>query len=102
MFDRSKLNQDLFILDSLAFNLVNKSLKRYINGIIARSNRITMLAYPVQSYFSKGCGVYCIFFVLLFHAAIENRLPKLIPFTHFKNNDSICVKNIEMLIRNLK
>ena len=97
-----RLEGTIVYLDSLSLNWVNGHLKWYLNKISSSTEKITVLNHPVQSPLSQGCGVYCIFFVLLFHSMALPVTPPLIKFDRWNNNDSICLKNIDILVEFLK
>lgn len=94
----AKLDGELIFFDSLALNWVNNNLKTYINKVAA--NSISVLNNAIQPIQSHGCGAYCIFFVLFYHAVVLKCIPNdLISFTDTNNitNDDICIKNVDLL-----
>ena len=91
----ARIQNDLYYLDSLAVNFINKKLKMYMDGLKNNSGCINYLTKPIQSIFSSGCGIYCIFFTLLLHAS--EPIDALLPFKELKFNDEICIGNIFLL-----
>lgn len=93
----AKVDTQLFVLDSLALNMASDTLLKKLAHI---SNTYTHLKSPIQSGTSQACGLFCIFFVLLFHSASHCSLIKF-NTTHLQCNDNICIQNIKTLLRNI-
>ena len=93
--------KQLLYCDSLALpihtsqDLLN-SLKK-----IGKRKMSTLIMTPIQSALSDFCGIYAIYFVLLFDyvrfpiVTEQNKFSK----THLRENDFICVENIKQIIK---
>ena len=96
------VDSHLFILDSLAMNIANSELYLNVKEKFKNCKKLITIDKPIQSMTSQGCGIYCIFFVLFFHAKIGKKLASLnlLPFDGriLENNDSICIANINTLV----
>lgn len=95
-----KINSELFILDSLALNIGNANLSEFISNL--EYDKINTIKDPIQSFQSISCGLFCVYFVLLFHVKSKQKLK--IPLYRFvKNNlilnDGICIDNINLLTK---
>lgn len=92
-------NKCLLFLDPLKLDMKNLFSDFFSNLNISK---LLTLNYPIQDMLTDTCGIYCIFFVLLFdqHLPILN-LQKFNAL-HLKLNDSICEKNIQLLKKELQ
>lgn len=100
-----KLGNMILYLDSLALNCMNIHLIRYLGDLVTKSSKLYSITTAIQPLLSQGCGIYCIFFVLLYHAAATESLEaNLLPFSkgiNKKYNDDTCAKNIFIFLRHL-
>jgi len=99
----SKIQNTLTIFDPLALHLMNRNLQDVIAALKRKCEHLIFMQSPVQPLASHGCGMYCIFFVLLYHTSIMKNTPTLIPFQSNDNlNDSICIRNVLILYETLQ
>lgn len=97
-----KNNSDLFIFDPLALNICNTDLFLFIEQCKKKCSNITKINNPIQSILSQSCGLFCIFFVFLYHAKLKNkgRIPlQVFNKTNLIQNDQICINNIKLLLK---
>ena len=96
-----KIGGVLFFLDSLALNVGNENLIRFLESEKSKSVEFCYINSPMQSYNSDSCGIYCIFFVLLYHVAANRHscFIKMKKFAVPEINDYICIHNINVLAR---
>ena len=90
-----RINKELIILDSLALNMANSMLLRKLRSI---AKTVSHLQEPIQSIKSQSCGLFCIFFVLLFHR--DNISRDILQFNkhNLRQNDIICAQNVKLLL----
>ena len=93
----ARIDKEMLILDSLALNIGNKELIKSINLFSKKCDTITYLNHAIQSATSDGCGIFCIFFVFLYHARLKKRMPILQKFKKPHQNDAICINNVNIL-----
>lgn len=96
-----RIKNEIMVLDPLALNIANEIL---LNKLKSITNTFTHLTAPIQSFESRSCGLFCIFFVLLFHKNCSTSIARhgIIQFTtdpaQLNKNDIICIKNIKLLL----
>ena len=97
-----KIFDKLIIFDSLALNMTNDALLKKLQSF---ASTFIHLREPIQSINSQSCGLFCIFFVLLYHNSCITSIKyhNIIQFEKYdlKKNDIICAQNIKLLIAHL-
>lgn len=86
----------ILYLDSLSLNNVPEEIQNFITQLDV--NRKFILSTALQSTLSDTCGIFCIFFVMLFDLPISDI--KLVKYDAVLiNNNEKCVRNIKKLVR---
>ena len=92
-----------FYIDSLALNIGNVNLANFIKIMKQKSDILYVIKQPIQHHKSEGCGLYCIFFVLISYCSMSNNMPQLYKFSNnLVQNDVICERNIYKLLEQIQ